>query len=226
MVDALEERRLLAAADVHLVWEQQPGATQAEQAVSPPIRVAFVNSKGTVLSDDHAVVTLRLDVGNRVTRTVATQQARNGLAVFHNVKIRLAGTYRLEAVSPHTGAVASASFSIYSGPAERMYLDKFQWSGIGHGFEAWAFDLRLVDKFGNVALNDMSAITVHKATGYGPETPPPYFNILGEPEALNVTDGHVSQIVVASGFHPLRVLFVDSNPRVHPVASPLFNPDD
>ena len=211
IVEALEERRVLSSVPViaaHLVWEQQPSSAEAGGKL--PVVLALENANGTILTKDHAVVELRLTGGPK-TILIANKRAKDGVLIFHDVRVEKAGIYQLEATSPDVPSVASNTFPIAPGTAVRMVF--VGWELYGHsGDNAESFELMLVDRFGNVAVGDRSTISVLFAA---------YLSEGGFPvpeiQVGEITAGDAYGVVVEAG---RPAIFVDSNPQIRPVHSP------
>jgi hypothetical protein len=89
-------------------------------------------------------------------------QVQNGVAVFSNLSLDKAGTYTLKATDDCLAAATSNSFAVTPAAATRMvFLDMPCINGRSKTF---GVEVALFDKYGNLATNDTSSVTLSLGT--------------------------------------------------------------
>ena len=106
-----------------LAFGQQPTSTASTLAVSPPVTVRVLDAASLLVTTSAAPVTLAFGnnpAGGTLSGTL-TRNAVNGVATFPDLSVAKAGSgYSLRATSPGLTSAASATFSIFPGPAARL----------------------------------------------------------------------------------------------------------
>ena len=89
-----------------LAFTVEPGETEADATITPPVQVAVQTSEGETISSFHGNVTLLLqpvDASSEATLAgTTTVAAVNGVATFSDLSVDLAGTYKLVATAVGT----------------------------------------------------------------------------------------------------------------------------
>lgn len=143
-----------------LVFASPIGAVTAGQKMSN-ITLTLYNESG-VITDQKPKVTLGVltGPGNKVygkTKSVG----KNGQVTFKGLSIRQANPnapYTLEASANGFGTGTSNSFLVVAAPAKKMAFTA-QPSGVTHGMP-FNVGVQLVDKYGNIATNNASTVTL------------------------------------------------------------------
>ena len=105
------------------------------------------------------MVKLLLETGPTGARaTGVTARVVNGVATFSNLKFREAGGYTLETKDGKLAAVTSGSFNVTPAAAAKMIFSTQPIAtGVGDDF---AVQVELLDRFGNLATNDSSTVSL------------------------------------------------------------------
>jgi len=181
------------AAAAKLAFLQQPTNTTAGNLISPAVTVAVEDQYGNIVTSDNSYVILHvrgplskerdrdydLDGGfpggvdrfgdfalsaaceSRHLHTYRVQ-VQNGVAVFSNLSLDKAGTYTLKATDDCLAAATSNSFAVTPAAATRMvFLDMPCINGRSKTF---GVEVALFDKYGNLATNDTSSVTLSLGT--------------------------------------------------------------
>ena len=106
--------KLVAAKPAKLAFIQQPPAGKVAKALSPAVTVAVQDNYGNVVASDHSTIKLSIDAGpaGAILSGVVSAADISGIAVFSNLRLSEAGTYKLKAIDGSDAAAISAAFKI------------------------------------------------------------------------------------------------------------------
>jgi hypothetical protein len=155
------------AAATHLVFLQGPTSAVAGSVISPAITIAAEDQFGNIVTTDSATVTLSITGPNQPwrawhSRGRLTAHLVDGVATFSDLSLRRVGTYTLTASSHWLKHAVSSTFTITPAAATHLIFQRvpfFTKTG-----QTFVVQLVLVDKYGNVATNDTSNVTLSLGT--------------------------------------------------------------
>ncbi len=154
-----------------LVFIQQPTNTIAGNVISPALTVAVEDQYGNIVTTNDSYVTLALGnnspCGQRFNG-VLTVQVNDGVATFSNLSLTKAGTYILKATDGKLASATSSSFQIFPAAAVRMVF--IQAPLIDVTGKKFGVEVELLDKYGNMATNDASSVTLSLGPGLYPKS--------------------------------------------------------
>jgi len=180
LVVASKTITILPAAAANVNFVQEPVNVVAGHQFSSRIEVSVTDAFGNAVANG-TEVTLAVDGapggGAIFGKTAAV--THNGIARFSNVTLRTAGDYTLTALAGSVSA-QSVSFAVSPAAASRMAFILPP----GDSLPDTPFDVQieLLDKYGNVATNDSSTVTVTLRTH-------PVHALLSGTNSAAVTDG-------------------------------------
>jgi len=134
-----------------LVFAVQPTSTIAGEALNPAVQVEIRDSSGNVVSGSRVAVTLAFGVNPHggVLHGSTTVNAVGGVATFSGITVERADSgYTLTAHATAINQGTSATFNV--GPAVVKALQFLQLDPIDTAGQAPPFQVRTVDRFGNV----------------------------------------------------------------------------
>jgi hypothetical protein len=206
------------AAAVKLAFIQQPTNTTAGNAISPPVTVAIEDEYGNIVTSNNSYVTIALvgtpPCGGGGLSGLLTVQAHNGLATFSNLSLTKAGTYALKATDAQLGPATSNKFQIAPAAAVRMiFVCLPECIQQRHPFSV---EVELLDKFGNVATNDTSTVTL--SLGDCPKNG----GLTGALTAKVVNGIATFDDLFLSGCGRFYLTATDSNGGIPSISAPLF----
>ena len=135
----------------HLTWSGGITEGVADEAISPAITLTLEDSHGNVMDVSGVKATLRLSGNDRVLGKAVLS---NGVATLTGLLPKTAGKYHLSAAAGRLRI--SDPFIVEGGPGVRMKLTGFGNYMLFEGDE-W-FDVKLFDRFGNLATSDNSVL--------------------------------------------------------------------
>jgi hypothetical protein len=150
----------IAVAGPHLAIVNQPATTiVAGASMTSPIVVHILNADNQVVTADNKAVRISLiNTANGASLKTFSVGARKGVATLTNLTIKTAGTYIIRASQNGFAPVDSVEFTVTPAVAARMVFTLQPPNAVaGQSFPA---QVTLKDKYGNVATNDLSSVTL------------------------------------------------------------------
>lgn len=152
-VETLEERRLMSAAAA-LAFAQPPVDFVAGGRPETPVVVQLVDADGNPVTAGRSTVALVATGAGKPARFVAA--AVNGVARFPAIVLRTAGAYVLSASDGSLAPATSDAFNVLPAPAARLQFA----TAAGALASPFELQVKLLDRFGNVATTDAPAVTL------------------------------------------------------------------
>lgn len=143
----------------HLAIARQPEGITAGTRMASPISIDELDQFGNLLTASHSQVKLTIGSGPAGARLAGFSAALvGGVATFTALTGTRAGTYTLSASDGAVPAVALDPFNISAAAASKMIFSTVPAAvTIGTPFDV---KVELLDKYGNVASSDASAVTL------------------------------------------------------------------
>jgi uncharacterized repeat protein (TIGR03803 family) len=144
---------------IQLVVAQQPTSEAAGGTMSTPISIKVEDQFDNPLTTSHTPVKLTLQSSPALAKLAApTAPPVNGVATFTKLSATKAGTYTLTASDGTATPITLNPFTVNPAAAAKM-LFSIQPTATTEG-APFSVAVELSDKFGNVALNDTSDVTL------------------------------------------------------------------
>ena len=199
---------------VQLVVAQQPTSEAAGGTMSTPLAVDVEDQFDDLLTTSRTPVKLALQSSPALAKLADSSASPvGGVATFSKVSATEAGTYTLTAKDGTATPLTLDPFTVNPAAATKM-LFSTQPAAMTEGMP-FSVAIELFDKFGNVALNDVSDVTISLALH-------PVGSILGGTLTESVVDGladFTDLSLGTAGTYSLRA--TDSN-AIKPVMSAKF----
>ncbi|HZZ42239.1 MAG TPA: hypothetical protein VFE58_04835 [Tepidisphaeraceae bacterium] len=146
----------------HLVFYRTPQTVVAGKIIAPFIIVYAEDSTGNLIKTDHSTVTLSMNTGPAGGYLTGGRTATlaNGVAIFSKVTIKKAGVYTIQASDGTDTAAISKKLSVVPAALKMVFTIQPRSGLAGNPFST---QVRLVDKFGNLATTDKSKVTLSLA---------------------------------------------------------------
>jgi hypothetical protein len=141
-----------------------PDRALAGYPLSPPIQVAVLDGSGNLMKAAAVEVTASLDGSDAALGGTVKAAVRDGVAVFDDLVITRAGTYRLLASAPGCVPV-SDEVTVSPGYAARLGLRTAPGDSIAGAPIAPAPRVAIEDRFGNLVTGSADAVTAAVASG-------------------------------------------------------------
>jgi hypothetical protein len=164
----------ITGAAFKLAYLQGPANTTAGVAMSPAVKVAVEDNKGTVVDSlNSSAVTMTLSAGTFDSKTNGgannvTANVSNGVATFNgsglDLDIDLAGKYALKATDGALIAVTSAQFTIAAAAPSQLVLQQNPTTGTAGAALSPAIKVAVEDQFNNLVLTT-NTVTLTLDTG-------------------------------------------------------------
>jgi predicted outer membrane repeat protein len=150
-----------------LEFAPTPGTATAGIAINPAITVDIDDAFGNVITGNTSSVKLALgSVPAHATMAgTTTEKANHGAAAFTNIVLNIAGNYTLKATDGSLTAATSGVFAVNPGAATVMAYVKEPVPVTAGNPISPAVVVELKDKFGNIATNNSSNLTLAIKTG-------------------------------------------------------------
>jgi hypothetical protein len=130
------------------------------------VTVLLQNAAGQIIAQD-SPVTLSIASGpsGAVLGGTVTVNAIDGKATFYDLHFETAGTYKLTASVSGLAVAASASFTVSAAAASQMVCATDTTNSVAGVKMSPALSFRLLDPYGNLAVNDKSTVTLSIKNG-------------------------------------------------------------
>jgi|GEM_PF-1958013 len=154
----------------NLAITQVPTATiVAGRAISPNITVSVTDSAHQPVNGAKVNLQIVSGPGGAVLGGTIQALSVNGVATFNNVTLNVAGTYTLKAVHGGVASAASASFNVrHTTPVMLAFGQPPTPTTAGTAISP-PITVDIEDQFGNVAINNDTAVTLAIQPGTGPD---------------------------------------------------------
>jgi hypothetical protein len=151
----------------HLAFGVAPADTVAGVKMSPAVVVWVEDAFGQIVVSDNQPVTFKLT--GPANKTIKVK-ARNGVATIPNLTLTKAGVYSLTALHAGYQDAPPVAFNVIPAAATKMVFTLQPSSTIaGNTFAA---QVTLKDRYGNVATNDVSSVTLTTSPAGWTDTQP------------------------------------------------------
>ncbi len=158
---------ILAGLPPTLQFQIQPSNVTAGNAISPSVKVKFVNSLGTTITSITSTVTITISgSGTFAGSSTLSVAAVSGVATFSNLIPTTSGSYTLTAASSGSTSATSNSFTVAAGTTATKLLFGIQPSAVNAGSAITpAVTVRVTDAYGNTLTGNTSAVTIGISSG-------------------------------------------------------------
>jgi uncharacterized repeat protein (TIGR03803 family) len=151
---------IATGAATQLVVAQQPTDTVAGQTISP-IEVDVEDAGGNVVTTDNSSITVAGDAAVAGTFTIS---AFNGVAMFSDLSMTLAGSHELSFTDGSLTGVSSNPFSITPAASAQLVFQSQPSSALqSHAIDP--FTVEIEDAYGNLVTSNNSTVTMATTDG-------------------------------------------------------------
>ncbi len=144
-----------------LITAQPPAALPAGDTLKPPLNVQLTDRYGNAVPRGGVTVAITADQGpGGVIGTTLQSTNASGLAAFPDLRVTVAGLYRLHAVSPGLVDALTSFFTVTPAPADTLIFTSNPSNGTAGAVFATSPVVELRDRFGNVRTGLSAAVTL------------------------------------------------------------------
>ncbi len=145
-----------------LVFVHEPGGSVAGAFINPAMTVALEDPFGNIATSTNGTVTLSLAAGplGATASGALTDVAVSGIATFSKVSLATVGTYSFLAQAPSLAGATSSSFTIVPAAVSKLQFLQQPSDALAGAVIAPPVTVQLFDRFGNLATNASSSISL------------------------------------------------------------------